>query len=182
MGKNDVSDDDKRLFRQATKGTRPLKTGKKIASLPMLTPLPSSKALNPVQEPCAASLHLSSTYFEKVYADSLLSFCQASVAQKRWYSLKQGRIPWQSKLDLHGLRVDEAEVIFSRFILEAQKKRHGAVFIIHGKGGVHNEAPVLKNLVNHWLRQIPFVLAFHSALSHEGGTGALYVLLQRSKT
>jgi DNA-nicking Smr family endonuclease len=54
------------------------------------------------------------------------------------------------------------------------------VRIIHGKGhGSHQKRPVLKQYVNHWLRQRDEVLAFCSARQVDGGTGAVYVLLKR---
>jgi DNA-nicking Smr family endonuclease len=37
---------------------------------------------------------------------------------------------------------------------------------------------VLKNIVNRWLQHIDAVLAFASARSVDGGSGAVYVLLK----
>jgi DNA-nicking Smr family endonuclease len=54
------------------------------------------------------------------------------------------------------------------------------VRIIHGKGnGSRHRGPVLKQKINHWLRQRDEVLAFCSARPMDGGTGAIYVLLRR---
>ena len=39
----------------------------------------------------------------------------------------------------------------------------------------------IKSYVNHWLREIPEVLAYHSAQRHHGGVGAVYVLLRKSE-
>ncbi|HRY16587.1 MAG TPA: Smr/MutS family protein, partial [Candidatus Competibacteraceae bacterium] len=47
-----------------------------------------------------------------------------------------------------------------------------------GKGSRHR-GPILKQKVNHWLRQRDEVLAFCSARAIDGGTGAVYVLLRR---
>ncbi|HET8706021.1 MAG TPA: Smr/MutS family protein, partial [Pseudomonadales bacterium] len=38
--------------------------------------------------------------------------------------------------------------------------------------------PILKSSVNHWLRQLPQVLAFCSAQPKDGGLGAVYVLVK----
>ena len=56
------------------------------------------------------------------------------------------------------------------------------VCIVHGKGlhSVDGKA-VLKSAVNDWLRKIDDVLAFCSAKNSDGGVGALYVLLRRSR-
>jgi DNA-nicking Smr family endonuclease len=40
---------------------------------------------------------------------------------------------------------------------------------------------VLKRKVDHWLRQWDGILAFVSARQADGGTGAVYVLLRRSR-
>jgi DNA-nicking Smr family endonuclease len=39
---------------------------------------------------------------------------------------------------------------------------------------------VLKGYVDHWLRELEAVQAFHSAQLSHGGTGAVYVLLRKS--
>jgi len=50
---------------------------------------------------------------------------------------------------------------------------------VHGKGRRSRQpGPVLKGLVDHWLRQRDDVLAFCSARPADGGTGAVYVLLR----
>jgi DNA-nicking Smr family endonuclease len=54
--------------------------------------------------------------------------------------------------------------------------------VIHGKGrGSGQRGPVLKHVVNHWLRRMDGVLAFASARPVDGGTGAAYVLLGPAK-
>lgn len=55
------------------------------------------------------------------------------------------------------------------------------LLIIHGKGGIQGAPPVIKNLLNRWLPQINEVIAFHSALPKDGGSGAIYVLLKRNR-
>jgi DNA-nicking Smr family endonuclease len=53
------------------------------------------------------------------------------------------------------------------------------VRIIHGKGYRSGaRGPVLKTAVNLWLRHHHDVIAFVSARTIDGGTGALYVLLR----
>jgi DNA-nicking Smr family endonuclease len=52
------------------------------------------------------------------------------------------------------------------------------VRVIHGKGlGSGPRGPVLKNVVNIWLRRAEVVVAFGSARPLDGGNGAVYVLL-----
>ncbi len=54
--------------------------------------------------------------------------------------------------------------------------------LIHGKG--HQSQPfagLLKSAVCCWLSQLDMVLAYHSAKTEQGGTGALYVMLTKSE-
>jgi len=54
------------------------------------------------------------------------------------------------------------------------------VRVVHGKGlGSGERGPVLKSAVNAWLRKWNNVIAFVSTRQVDGGTGAIYVLLQR---
>jgi DNA-nicking Smr family endonuclease len=53
--------------------------------------------------------------------------------------------------------------------------------IVHGKGyRSRNRLPVIKTLLDRWLRECSQVLAFHSAQPKHGGSGAVYVLLKKS--
>jgi DNA-nicking Smr family endonuclease len=58
-------------------------------------------------------------------------------------------------------------------------RRMSCVRVIHGKGRRSGpRGPVLKNVVNQWLQRNGDVLAFGSARSIDGGSGAVYVLLR----
>jgi DNA-nicking Smr family endonuclease len=57
------------------------------------------------------------------------------------------------------------------------------VLILHGKGQRapdQERSAVLKGYVNRWLQDLDAVQAFHSAQPHQGGTGAVYVLLRKN--
>jgi DNA-nicking Smr family endonuclease len=123
---------------------------------------------------------LSDPYEHSLQAESVLSYDPYSLPKKQFLELKKGHLAWQARLDLHGLRPDAARERLLSFMLQQQAEHHRCLLIIHGKGGRHGEPPILKNLVHHWLRQIPQVLAFHSAIPRDGGTGAVYVLLRRT--
>jgi DNA-nicking Smr family endonuclease len=184
MSDDSLSDEDKTLFRQMMGAVKPLGKSKKI-DLP--TPKPRTKPVRRERittsktAPIADTIYLSDYYSEEVQANTILSYSSHSIPNKRLRELKNGLIPWQSRLDLHGLKSDAARGALLNFILQQSSFEHRCLLIIHGKGSPKGEAPVLKNLVNHWLPQFPQVLAFHSALSRDGGCGALYVLLKRQK-
>lgn len=182
MSYDGLSEEDKALFRQVTKTVKPLKT-KQTIHIARSVPLPThakkvSLTTKPIHVPI---LYLSSYYSEEVAAESVLSFCRHSIPSKRLRELRQGKIQREAKLDLHGLRIDDAEQALVTFISQHTAQNHRCLLLIHGKGSHDGAAPVLKNRVNHWLRQIPQVLAFHSAQPKDGGSGALYVLLKRNR-
>ena len=97
--------------------------------------------------------------------------------------LARGQIRIDEELDLHGMRVDEARRALAGFLAEADRHGHRCVRVITGKGfGSASGEPVLKAQVDRWLRLRPQILAFCSAVPAGGGTGALYVLLSRSRS
>lgn len=96
--------------------------------------------------------------------------------------LHQGRYPVQGHLDLHGFTRADAEQVLFQFIQNALTSGKRMVLVIHGRGLTSPGQPVLKNMVYTWLTRGPlrrFVLAFTSARSCDGGTGATYVLLRK---
>lgn len=198
MPKDTLSDEDKALFRQMTQGVVPLKkNSSKDTSREPIKPTQPIRPIQPIQskkksnsatassstrKPKITEIHLSDTYLHEVKAETYLSYCQHPIPRPRFAALQKGRIPWDKKLDLHGLKSVEASEKLLQFINEASLQGLRCLLIIHGKGGRNSLAipiPVLKNLVNHWLKQIPQVLAFCSALAKDGGTGAVYLLLKR---
>jgi DNA-nicking Smr family endonuclease len=67
----------------------------------------------------------------------------------------------------------------AQFIAECRDRDLRCVRIVHGKGnGSPNSGPVLKGLLDGWLRRRRDVLAYVSARPVDGGTGAVYVLLR----
>lgn len=97
-----------------------------------------------------------------------------------WKRLRRGGYVQQAVLDLHGLNRDGAKRAIVEFLATCAARDHRSVRIIHGKGnGSPNSGPVLKRLLDGWLRKRRDVLAFASARPEDGGTGAVYVLLRR---
>jgi DNA-nicking Smr family endonuclease len=100
--------------------------------------------------------------------------------------LRRGDYAWQAHLDLHGMTSEAARAEVERFLSASVRAGHRCVLIVHGRG--HNskdQTPVLKERLKLWLargRAARTVLAFTSARAHDGGAGALYVLLRRDRT
>jgi DNA-nicking Smr family endonuclease len=109
-----------------------------------------------------------------------LRFLRAGVSRRVFRNLRRGQYRVQDELDLHGLFASEARRAVSTFLNDARSASRLCVRIVHGKGlRSRQQGPVLKGLLDHWLRQRDDVLAFSSARPADGGTGAVYVLLKR---
>jgi DNA-nicking Smr family endonuclease len=92
--------------------------------------------------------------------------------------LKRAQFSVQDEIDLHSMGVAAAEAAMRVFLHECREAGHHCVRIVHGKGLRSGpEGPVLKALVEHWLRRRADVLAYASAPAAQGGTGAVLVLL-----
>lgn len=97
--------------------------------------------------------------------------------------LKNGDFAVQAHLDLHGMNREEARQALEDFFVLCQSRSHRCVVVICGRG-LHTPGgtPVLKNLLVRWLavgKLSQYVHAFASAKPHDGGVGALYVLLRK---
>ncbi|HYX92784.1 MAG TPA: Smr/MutS family protein [Myxococcaceae bacterium] len=97
--------------------------------------------------------------------------------------LRAGEYAIQGHLDLHGMVRSEAKPALERFILQARRAGKRCVLVVHGRG-LHSkdQIPVLKESVQVWLsrgRIAREVIAFATARPHDGGSGAVYVLLRR---
>jgi len=114
-----------------------------------------------------------------VSAEETLAFARPGLQHRKLQRLRNGRLSCDAELDLHGMSTAIARRELLAFIAHCQARGIRCARIIHGKGYGSNAAvPVLKNRLNHWLRQHQEVLAFNSAQSRHGGAGALYILLR----
>ena len=117
---------------------------------------------------------------EELQPGDMLSFCRPGIKKSQFRKLRRGEYALAAELDLHGLTVPLAREALVTFLGECRGLRAQCVRIIHGKGlRSSNQGPVLKIMVNRWLRQRDEVLAFCSARPVDGGTGAVYILLRR---
>lgn len=109
-----------------------------------------------------------------------LYFARPGLQHKLLRKLRRGQYRVGAELDLHGMTVQVARQALVEFLQHCRECDRRCVRIIHGKGnGSRNRGPVIKTMVNRWLRQRDEILAFCSTPPHDGGTGAVYVLLKR---
>lgn len=110
---------------------------------------------------------------------------------KAFRNLKRGKLAPEARIDLHGLTLDYAHPVLTRFILTSQARGLRLVLVITGKGSredPYDPAPrrrgVLKRQVPLWLKQPPLslaVLQVTEAHIKHGGAGAYYVYLRRTR-
>ncbi|HSH85138.1 MAG TPA: Smr/MutS family protein [Guyparkeria sp.] len=109
-----------------------------------------------------------------------LQYLRPGVQKTILRKLKRGGYSISASLDLHGMTVEQARSEVATFIRSERAEVRRCVRIVHGKGhGSADRQPVLKTLLNRWLPQRDDVVAFCSAPPHDGGTGAVYLLLRR---
>jgi DNA-nicking Smr family endonuclease len=125
--------------------------------------------------------YLTDAPVEPVEPLEILEYKLDGVQKAVFKKLRQGKYAIEDHLDLHRHTVAEARTAVFQFLQSAIGHGYRTLLITHGKGERSNPPARLKSYVNHWLRQIPEVLAFHSAQKHHGGTGSVYVLLRKSE-
>jgi DNA-nicking Smr family endonuclease len=168
--------EDARLFREAVRGVRPLRTH---------TPEPRPAKPRPRARFARAdraavlreSLDPHGTDAEQLTGEAL-AFHRPQIPAAVLRRLRRGNYHVQRDIDLHGMTVAEAKVALRGFLANALEQNVRCVRIVHGKGlRSGHRGPVLKAAVSTLLRRTAAVLAYVSARPCDGGTGALYVLL-----
>jgi DNA-nicking Smr family endonuclease len=110
--------------------------------------------------------------------DPALNYSAPGVGPDVMKKMRKGHWPVQDELDLHGMNRDQARDALGAFLTRSTQRNHRCVCVIHGRGfGSRGQEPVLKSMVHSWLVQKE-VVAFCQARDHEGGEGALIVLLR----
>jgi len=177
MSDDSTKDDEEALFFSEMQGVTPLKSDNKIKI--RKTPKQAPRQL--IEE--SAKFAIDDVFSDAEMVDEcpeVLSFSRSGLQHNVIKKLRQGKFPIEHMLDLHGLTVNEASGELIEFLGECEAAGVRHAIIIHGKGFRSKDKPVIKPMVNRWLRDVDNVLAFHSAQAKDGGSGAVYVLLKKS--
>lgn len=121
----------------------------------------------------------------------------ADFDRKKARKIRSGQVEIEARIDLHGMRQDEAHAALIRFLHRCQSKDQRWVLVITGKGKivdrdhdapfdmtVQRERGVLKRNVPRWLDEPdlrPLVVSYTTAAIQHGGEGALYIHLRKSR-
>lgn len=179
--KVDVSEEE-RAFLQAMDGVQPIASRKE---LPFQVPDIKARVVSEEAEAFAQLYDLVSGRgeFDITDTDEFISGAAPGVDARLLLALKRGDYAYQAHVDLHGMTRAEAKDAVDQFLSQSKRDGKRCVLIVHGRG-MHSkdQIPVLKEQLPVWLnrgRMGKLVLAFCTARPHDGGAGAMYVLLRR---
>jgi len=173
-----MTDDDKEAFLRAMTGAKRIDADNRVPEH-KVKPKPKARFAKADEE---------AVLFESLMDDidtiehghgGALRFHRQHVGRRTMRKLTRGGYSVQAEIDLHGMTLAEAKPRLRDFIEYSATQNKLCVRVVHGKGlGSGERGPVLKSAVNSWLRRWDNVLAFVSTRQVDGGTGAIYVLLQ----
>ena len=119
----------------------------------------------------------------------------ATFDRKKMRKIRTGQADIEARIDLHGMRQDEAHIALVGFLHRCQAKGQRWILVITGKGKLadrDDDAPfdmtrqrergVLKRNVPRWLDEPELrslVVSYTTAAAQHGGEGALYVHLRK---
>lgn len=179
-----MSDDDFDLFRSTMGDVEPIKAEQKVRLRSKTEDKEVLRARREAAQALAADVNgpLSVDYVQQVEAQAVLSFMRPGIQHSLFKKLRQGLLPMEARVDLHGMTVEEARTTVLEFIRDCYLHEVRFALITHGKGEGRAQPAILKSCINSWLPQLPDVLAYHSAQGQHGGLGATYVLIRSSKS
>lgn len=181
-----MSGTDEDLFQQEMAGVEPLKRQARVALRTggARDSSADTRRQAAVEEPGVDKNILTDSELEPLDPWYVLEFKRPGIQNGVFRKLKQGRYEAEARLDLHRMTVQRARAEVFGFIEESFEHGLRSIMVVHGKGETSAQTQAsgrLKAYVDHWLRELDQVQAFHSAQPRHGGTGAVYVLLRKSE-
>ena len=171
--------EDLAAFRAAVADARPLAPHNRVH---LGGPLPPPRPLQSLADEQAAlqeTLHGAIGLQDRLEGGDEPNYLRHGLATTVLKDLRRGRWVIQDGIDLHGMNRDEARTALAHFLHEALHHGIRCVRVVHGKGlRSPGRQAVLRQLVRGWLMQKNEVLAYCQARPHDGGEGALVVLLR----
>jgi DNA-nicking Smr family endonuclease len=177
--RRDLSPEDATLWRHVVRNVNPFHALRHPSAETAPEPPPVETKKSPVQrlrEPAPAAVPA---------PQSVLAVGKVVDMDKRTARrLKRGELPVDGRIDLHGLTLDQAHGALTSYLRGAHNRGARCVVVVTGKGKGGEGTGKIRRETPHWLNQAalrPLVLAVTEARTHDGGTGAFYVLLKRKR-
>jgi len=115
-----------------------------------------------------------------VEPDDFIQYQQAGIQDGVFKKLRLGKYPLEVTLSLQGKTIEQSRELLYSTVVSSHERGVRALLIKHGKGEQSKPFPAYKkSYLNHWLRELKEVIAFHTAQPMHGGLGATYVLLKK---
>jgi DNA-nicking Smr family endonuclease len=177
--RDDLSQDDRRIWARVAGSVTPLKPKKAALVIPgAAVPDPPAAPLprGPARPRAAAP-----AWSPPVAAPPRLRGHPEELEPRRQRRLSRERDPIEAKIDLHGYGRFQAQDALTAFLMGAQARGYRSVLVVTGQGR-RGGTGVIRASVHEWL-QAPtlrgVVSGFAAAARHHGGDGALYVTIRR---
>ena len=177
-------DGDAELFRELVGGVQPLAGDTRVRQQKKAAQTPGLKVRRKAateQEPDTNDGLSSVDYVAMLDPHEILSFKRPGVQHGVFKNLRLGKYSIETHIDLHRLTVEQARKQLVGFLRDCTAHGVRCALITHGKGQGRERPALLKSCVNHWLQQVPEILAFHSAQPNHGGSGATYILFKKGE-
>ena len=190
--------DEEHLWEQTAQSVKPLKRGKARvrAAAEMDVPSPPPRAKAEVKSAAQTAKAKAEAGAPAVVPVKKSAPPIAGFDRKAARKIRSGRVEIEARIDLHGMRQDEAYGALIAFLRRAQGKGQRWVLVITGKGKAgprdDDDTPfdmtrdrsrgILKLNVPRWLEEPDvraFVVSYTTAAISHGGEGALYVHLRK---
>ena len=169
-----LSDEDRVLWNLVARTAKPLKGTVAVSNLPH-EPMTMDEAMELEARPPVTG---TATPAAKPARQSV----SVTLDKPTLGKLKNGKLPIEGRVDLHGMTQDEAYSLLLSFLARAHAGGVRYVLVITGKGSSSGGEGVLRRAVPGWLATAPFrslVSSHDHAARNHGGAGALYVRLRR---
>jgi len=193
MSRRRLRPDELELWRKVADTTERLKPVRVAPKVPLLKPAPVV-----VESPQIETFQIGANHRGKAPMYDVLPGLPERLAsapvkmdKKAHTRLKRGKLSPEARIDLHGMTMEQAHPVLTRFILQSHARGLRLVLVITGKGKTRDEdgpIPVRPGVLRHnvpgWLSAAPLgqvVLQITTAHLKHGGGGAYYVYLRRQR-
>jgi DNA-nicking Smr family endonuclease len=182
-GNHELTEEEKRLWKQLNEQTRPLK---KTPPQPEESKQAASRAKRAGPEAAVKikrSVMIAPQQKIRPPEPERRPGHYANIDRNTAERFRKGKYPIDATLDLHGMTEVKAHEALMRFIHAAVKRGDRCLLVVTGKG-TRGEG-VLKRSLPYWLGDdaiAPNILTFDGAKAKDGGSGAWYILLKRQRT
>ncbi len=176
-----LEDDDLRSFMEEMGDVKPITSDDKIFSHDTQDSL-AKKARRAAltQENPEIFNPLSMENVKPVKPDDFIAYQQPGIQDGVFKNLRLGKYDIEQRISLKNLTLKECRDLLYQKLKKAHERGSRALLIQHGKGENSQPVPALKkSYVNHWLKELDWVIAWHTAQPMHGGFGATYVLLKK---